>query len=155
MDCPFCDPVNTGLREFYSDPLFRCVYNLRPLTPGHVLIIPKRHFISVFDLDPQEKIDLVSFTQRGVFLALKYADSNQFDLILQEGAGAGMSIGHFHIHVIPRKSSDNIAQSKAEWISAFNENEVHGRSLTLKETKEAVAKMKGLAARYRLRLQSF
>ena len=155
MECPFCDPINTGLREVYDDPLFRCIYNLRPLTPGHVLMVPKRHFVSIFDLNPQEKVDLVSFTQRCVFLSLKYADSNQFDLILQEGKDAGMSIGHFHIHIIPRKSSDNIAQSKSEWLSEFNKNEVYGRALTLKETKDAVAKMKDLAAKYRLRLQSF
>ncbi len=155
MECPFCDPINTQLREFYSDSLFRGVYNLRPLTPGHVLIIPKRHFSSIFELNPQEKIDLVSFVQRCVFLALKYADSNQFDLIQQEGKAAGMSIDHFHMHVIPRKSSDSLAQSKSEWLSEFNKNEIHGRALTLKETKEATTKLKDLAARYKVQLQSF
>ncbi len=154
MECPFCDERNLGLRKFYENGLFAAIYNLRPLVKGHCLVFTKRHVKSLFELDADEKSGLASFVSRTVFMATKYADAYQFDIIMQEGASAGQSLEHSHLHIIPRRADDHVSLGKKEWLSEFNKNESSRPGVGTAETMAIVAELKGIAERYRLRLST-
>ena len=155
MDCPFCNKANLALRSFYENERFIAMYNLRPFVEGHVLFMPKRHVDSILKLDEAEKKGLMSFADRCVFIALKYADAYQFDLILQEGESAGQSIPHAHFHVLPRKLGDKIGVSKKEWLSGFSQREQsqHG-NLTNEEPDRIVKRLKFIAKEHAIQLDS-
>jgi diadenosine tetraphosphate (Ap4A) HIT family hydrolase len=155
MDCAFCDKINLDFRKFYENDLFVAMYNLRPFVEGHSIIFPKRHVDSLLKLDEKEKTSLVSFLDRTIFIALKYAEAYQFDLILQEGEMAGQSVPHVHFHVMPRKAGDDVAKSKSEWLQSFQktENDIR-KNLSKEETQRAVDKLRFIAKEYALQLET-
>jgi bis(5'-adenosyl)-triphosphatase len=76
--------------------------NLKPLLPGHVLVIPKRAAATLKELSSDELADLwatVRCVQRIVKGKLGMLAS---ELGIQDGRDAGQSVPHVHIHVIPR-----------------------------------------------------
>ena len=154
MECVFCNKKIIDAEKFYEDEYYYAAYNLRAFLPGHSLVIPKRHVENLTELNKGEKEDLVSFLNRTIFIALKFAETEDYDLVLQQGESAGRSIAHLHFHVIPRKETDKANKSKAEWLSEFNKNEVYGRNLTEAEMKSAVEKAEGIAKRYSSELKA-
>lgn len=155
MECPFCNVANINLRKFYENELFLAVYNLRPLVSGHCLVMPKRHVKSLLELNESEKRGLLSFLDRVIFIALKYADAYQFDLICQEGVSAGQSLDHTHFHVIPRKTDDGIAVAKKEWLEEFNKSERDVRkNLNTEETERIVKRLKLIVREHRIQIEA-
>lgn len=95
--------VNPKLSQiFYSSKLSRCLVNLKPVVPGHVLIIPVRVVQRFKDLTSEEVTDLWLTAQKvGVSLE-KHYNASAMSFIIQDGPGSGQTIHHVHIHVIPR-----------------------------------------------------
>ena len=81
-------------------------YDRFPVTPGHTLIIPKRHVSNYFDLCQEElgNINELQFICRDV-LHKKYKPQG-FNLGVNVGEAAGQTIFHCHIHLIPRYTGD-------------------------------------------------
>jgi len=148
MECVFCNKETIESEKFYEDEHYYAIYNLRPFLPGHSLVVPKRHVEDMTGLNQGEREDLVSFLNRVIFIALKFAEADSYDLILQQGEIAGRSIAHLHFHIIPRKEGDKVNQSKKEWLYEFNKNEFYGRNLTESEMSTAVNKAKSIAKVY-------
>ncbi len=155
MECPFCDNTNLSLRKFYENDLFIGIYNLRPFVEGHVLFMPKRHVDSILKLSDAEKKGLMSFANRCIFIALKYANAYQFDLILQEGEFAGQSIPHAHFHVLPRRFDDEVGISKKEWLADFSHREKSLRgNLTNEETEKIIKRLRFIAKEHAVQLEA-
>ena len=85
------------------DDLAAAIVNIRPLVPGHTLVITTRPCARFADLTPAEVAALWTLAQRvGRGLeALHCADALTFSM--QDGAGAGQSVPHVHVHVLPRR----------------------------------------------------
>ncbi|XP_078168646.1 bifunctional bis(5'-adenosyl)-triphosphatase/adenylylsulfatase FHIT-like [Carex rostrata] len=100
-------PYKKDRREvFYSTPLSYALVNIRPVLPGHVLIIPRREVKRFPDLTDDEICDLW-ITARLVGSCLeKYHNATSLTLNIQDGPEAGQSVEHVHIHVVPRKVGD-------------------------------------------------
>ena len=75
--------------------------NLKPLVPGHVLIIPKRKVATILELTEEEHLDLwtTSLTVETVLQAHYGKPGANFGV--QDGKDAGQSMPHVHIHVLP------------------------------------------------------
>ena len=112
--CIFCKIVNKQALSsvVYEDEVVLAFLDIRPLTEGHVLVIPKEHYVDVFDI-PQE---LLCEVQRGVkIVALAVKETFQADgisIIQQNGAAAGQDIFHFHSHVVPRYNGQKLTPFK-------------------------------------------
>jgi diadenosine tetraphosphate (Ap4A) HIT family hydrolase len=77
-----------------------------PVSPGHTLVIPRRHVGSFFELDAAERqdlVDLLDVARRA--LDAEYAP-DAYNLGLNDGPAAGQSIPHVHMHLIPRYAGD-------------------------------------------------
>eukprot|EP00984_Skeletonema_dohrnii_P021939 scaffold11067_cov118-Skeletonema_dohrnii-CCMP3373.AAC.9 len=80
--------------------------NLRPLVPGHVLVVSNRIAPLLDDLHDHEYDDLWK-TVRKVQRALKTKyNCDAFNVAVQDGEGAGQSVPHVHIHILPRYRGD-------------------------------------------------
>jgi len=103
--CPFCGPDGEKF-AFATRDGFRAIYNIAPILPGHVMVVPERHLTSLMELDEREMDRFFSFARKVTgFVVSEFAGSG-FDWSLQEGVEAGQSVAHLHLHVIPRHAGD-------------------------------------------------
>ena len=104
VDCPFCqlDPS----KQLFSNDLAIVITDGFPISRGHSLIIPKRHFPSLFEATEEERValwDLLDQTRN--HLQKKYHPDG-FNIGINDGIAAGQTVMHLHIHLIPRYSGD-------------------------------------------------
>lgn len=77
-----------------------------PVSPGHTLIVPRRHVASFFEITDTECADLMSL------LAEAHDDLDRefhpagYNIGINDGAAAGQTVPHLHIHLIPRYEGD-------------------------------------------------
>ena len=102
--CPFCCPADDRIvRAFDAVLVLRDGF---PISPGHTLIVPRRHVRSFFALTPDE--------QAGMLEALNWAKAeltrsqrpDAFNVGLNDGPAAGQTVPHCHLHLIPRYVGD-------------------------------------------------
>ena len=74
--------------------------------PGHVLISPKRVVFRFGDLSPEEVSDLWLLSQRVGSVIESHYSATALTLTIQDGAAAGQTVPHVHVHVLPRRSGD-------------------------------------------------
>lgn len=118
MPCPFCQP-NVLKTTFAESENFRAIYNLAPILPGHVLIVPKQHVCRFLDLDEKFNIEMVVFSRKIIKVLMEAFKCNSFDWTIQEGSAAGQTIEHMHLHIIPRNNND--LPEPGEWYPAIIE----------------------------------
>ncbi len=94
--CPFCSPSGW----LWSAPLWRVRADKFPVTPGHVLLVPRRHVMIWRQLNREELTEGLAIVSQ--FLATDM----DFNLGINNGLAAGQTILHLHIHFIPRRFGD-------------------------------------------------
>ena len=73
-----------------------------PVSPGHTLLIPKRHTGSFFDLSEQERGDLLGQLDRAKLALDQEFQPQGYNIGINDGAAAGQTVPHLHVHLIPR-----------------------------------------------------
>ena len=109
-DCIFCKIIDGAVpsMKVYEDAYSLVIMDFAGVVDGHMLAIPKKHIMSIFDCD--------DFTLHHVMDAVKVVASRLKEkcgydgvhLLNASGEAAGQSVEHFHIHLIPRKDGDGI-----------------------------------------------
>lgn len=107
-DCLFCKIVNNEIpaHKVYEDDAVVAFLDIFPVNPGHVLIVPKKHFNDLFDVDEESLKSLVAVVPRVARLVMTALDYRAFNLFVNNGAEAGQVIYHLHFHVVPRREGD-------------------------------------------------
>lgn len=105
ITCPFCKPEISSA-VFARAESFSAVYNIAPILPGHTLIIPNRHIISVLELSNVELQQFILFCRDTTKLLLHVFGSESFNWSLQEKEMAGQTVAHMHWHIVPRYLND-------------------------------------------------
>ena len=102
-DCVFCDSVLEVVEQSeYSIAL----YDKFPVSQGHILIIPKNHYKTYFDLPVEVRNDmlvLLDTMKQKLDTELK---PSGYNIGINSGASAGQTVFHCHIHLIPRYNGD-------------------------------------------------
>jgi len=112
QSCAFCK-MDSGMSSILLESdNFYLNKDKFPVTPEHLLIIPKRHITSPSDLSETEWHDLRVILEAACSL-LKTGDNQitGFNIGINIGSDAGQTIPHLHVHVIPRRP-DDIPDSK-------------------------------------------
>ncbi|MDO9066996.1 MAG: HIT family protein [Deltaproteobacteria bacterium] len=113
--CPFCILDTTRIIAANGHAI--AIYDGFPVSPGHMLIIPKRHIVSFFEATRDEQaamLDLLA-EMRQLLLnpsqppfvkgrSLQIPDG--FNIGINDGIAAGQTVMHLHIHLIPRYAGD-------------------------------------------------
>ena len=94
--------------------------NLRPLVPGHVLICSNRVTPLLSDLEEDEYDDLWRAVRIVQKVLKQQYNCDAFNVAVQDGTGAGQSVPHVHIHILPRycgdlERNDDIYNALEEW----------------------------------------
>jgi diadenosine tetraphosphate (Ap4A) HIT family hydrolase len=102
--CPFC-PIKE--REIIAEhPLAAAITDSFPLTKGHTLIVPRRHVSSFFELTKEERMVMLGLLdQAKAALDARYSPHG-FNIGINDGAAAGQTVMHVHMHLIPRYKGD-------------------------------------------------
>jgi histidine triad (HIT) family protein len=86
----------------YEDEAVLAFLDIRPLSEGHTLIIPKEHYRDIFDI-PEELLARVHKVTKRVAVAVQKATSaDGISIFQQNGRVAGQEVFHLHVHVVPR-----------------------------------------------------
>lgn len=102
--CPFCTlPVGRIVEE---NELALLIMDGYPVSPGHSLIIPKRHLGSFFDATPPERAALLALLDKAKELVEDEHKPDGYNIGINDGAAAGQTVPHLHIHLIPRYLGD-------------------------------------------------
>jgi histidine triad (HIT) family protein len=114
-DCLFCGIVEGSVpsETIDSDEHTVAFMDIAPATPGHALVIPRRHSADLLEIEPD---DLTATTLAAQRLARRMKETLQVDginLINACGAAAWQTVFHFHIHVVPRYEDDPL---KLPWV---------------------------------------
>ena len=102
--CPFCSLETTRIIQA-NDNAIAC-YDGYPVTPGHSLIIPKRHFVSFFEATREEQTAMFDLLAEMRELLQKEHNPDGFNIGINDGTAAGQTVMHLHIHLIPRYAGD-------------------------------------------------
>src|SRR5579862_4011942 len=109
-DCIFCKIVAGQVPSFKlcEDAETLAFMDINPVHDGHALVIPKAHYPTVFDITPEAMAATARTTARvakAVDAALK---PDGLNLVQSNGKGAAQSVGHLHMHVLPRQFGDGL-----------------------------------------------
>ena len=101
--CVFCIPN----RDIVADSrLSLAFFDGFPVSKGHVLIVPKRHVRTIWDMDEEEYIDAFELVRKVKSILAERLKPDGFNVGVNCGEAAGQSVWHAHIHVIPRYKGD-------------------------------------------------
>ena len=103
--CPFCAIEHD--RVFLDGPLVRGLWDAFPVSPGHALLVTRRHVASWFDATPAEQAALLDAISAARAEIEARHQPEGYNVGFNAGEVAGQTVFHLHMHVIPRYAGDN------------------------------------------------
>ena len=82
------------------------VLNRFPYSSGHLMVVPRRHATAITELDSAEAAAVMRGASRAVQTLTRVLAPGGFNIGINQGAAAGASLDHFHMHVVPRWDGD-------------------------------------------------
>lgn len=104
-DCPLCQRLETGDPHLANDRA-AAIPDAYPMSPGHMLVVSRRHQTSYFALSADEQGALWGLVREVREALDRVHQPAGYNLGINEGAAAGQTVPHVHIHVIPRYAGD-------------------------------------------------
>jgi diadenosine tetraphosphate (Ap4A) HIT family hydrolase len=104
MPCPFCQlPPERVVGGNEHGLIVRDAF---PVSPGHSLIVPRRHIGSFFELRPEEREALLALLDQARDALQRSHQPQGYNIGINDGPAAGQTVPHLHIHLIPRYRGD-------------------------------------------------
>jgi diadenosine tetraphosphate (Ap4A) HIT family hydrolase len=102
--CPFCQLPEERIRGANEHAIW--LRDGFPISPGHSLVIPRRHVGSFFEVSATERAALLELLDQAREVAQAEFNPDGFNIGINDGAAAGQTVPHLHIHLIPRFKGD-------------------------------------------------
>ncbi len=101
-DCLFCKIIAGQIpaEKIYEDAHIIAFNDIAPKAPVHVLVIPKRHIVSLADLSDADRGMIADLTLTLPVIAQQCALDDGFRTIINTGPGGGQEIFHLHYHIL-------------------------------------------------------
>jgi superfamily II DNA or RNA helicase/diadenosine tetraphosphate (Ap4A) HIT family hydrolase len=108
MLCPFCqfDHQQILFRHSVGSSNVLALWDSFPISPGHLLLIPERHTPTWFDATAQEQQALTAALEIAKSYIEQRYQPHGYNIGINVGAAAGQTVGHLHVHLIPRYNGD-------------------------------------------------
>lgn len=138
-ECIFCAIV-AGHAEasiVLDEPDVLAFMDIRPFTPGHLLVVPKRHASGLAQLDPDDGAKVFAAGQR-IATAIRASELpvDGVNLFLADGVAAGQEVFHVHLHLVPRTAGDGFGiRARAQ---TPNRTVLDGTAATLRAAVETL-----------------
>ena len=108
MECVFCAIRNGQVPAVViaEEERALAIMDINPVNDGHVLVIPRVHAATLFEIAEEDLVDAVRLARRVATGIRKGLAPDGLNLIQNNGAAAFQSVPHFHLHLIPRWVDD-------------------------------------------------
>ncbi len=140
-DCIFCKIIRNEIPNItiYEDDDIKAFFDISQVTPGHTLVVPKKHVQNIFEYD--EELAQKVF-KKVPMIARAIKESNDkiigMNICLNNGEIAYQSVMHSHIHLVPRYSSDDdFSMTWGDNTGKASNDELNARAEKIKENLEA------------------
>ncbi len=91
----------------YEDDLCIAFLDISQVTKGHTLVVPKKLYVNIFELDDEISAHLYKVTVKLSKAIKKALNPDGLNIVNNNGVSAGQSVFHYHIHIIPRYDGDD------------------------------------------------
>lgn len=101
-NCLFCKIARGEIpsRKVYEDDDMFAFHDINPVAPVHFMLIPKRHLVSLAEVDDSHAALLGKMLTLAPKLAREQGLENGFRMVINSGKGGGQEVFHLHIHII-------------------------------------------------------
>jgi len=125
-------------QAFYRTSLSYAIVNLKPIVPGHVLVVPTRPVVRLMDLTTQELTSLMASVQQVGRVVEKAYGADALTVACQDGKAAGQSVPHVHFHILPRKLQGDRFSGRNDEVYPALEHAEAGLPHILRQNSDAV-----------------
>lgn len=111
QDCIFCKIANGEIPSstVYENSDFKVILDVAPAAKGHCLILPKEHFKNIFDIDADTAARMFSLATEVARALKQELGCDGLNIVQNNGAAAGQTVNHVHLHLIPRFEGDDVS----------------------------------------------
>lgn len=103
-DCLFCRIGKGDIpsKKVYEDLISMAFLDINPRNPGHTLIIPKKHYETIFQMPEGEGGKFFASLKKVATQVKNGTQAHGLSICQNNGSAAGQVVGHLHFHIIPR-----------------------------------------------------
>ena|SRR6056297_462233 len=105
VSCPFCEGLEA--RIAFEGELVLGLWDKFPVSPGHILIVPRRHVASWFESTAAEQGAITRAIETAREIIEEEHSPDGYNIGMNLGAAAGQTVFHLHLHIIPRYKGDS------------------------------------------------
>ena len=109
-DCIFCKIAAGEIPSatVYEDEYLRAILDIAPAHKGHTIILPKKHAANLLEADDEILVRILPVAKKIAKALQEELGCDGVNILQNNGAAAGQSVFHLHVHVIPRYEGDGI-----------------------------------------------
>lgn len=103
-DCIFCKIVRDELpaNRIYEDKDILAFLDIKPISEGHTLVIPKKHYDDIYRISEKEVACLFKTVKRIAYAVKNGMNAEGISIVQNNGRAAGQIVFHLHVHIIPQ-----------------------------------------------------
>jgi len=116
--CIFCDIINNKAKSYkiYENDETLAFLDITPISIGHILVIPKKHYENIYEIDDKTLIEIAKTIKIVVNILKNKLNINAVNIMNSNGKIANQTVFHYHVHIIPRRENDNLDFIDEWWI---------------------------------------
>ncbi len=109
-NCIFCKIAAGEIPSatLHEDDDFRVILDVSPASKGHALIIPKKHYRNLYDLDDELASKALLLAKKMTVKLKDVLECDGYNIVQNNEEAAGQTVFHFHMHMIPRYHGDKV-----------------------------------------------
>lgn len=109
-NCIFCKIIAGEIPSavIFEDEEFKAILDRFPGNIGHVLVLPKKHYSNIFDIDEDVAGRLFRLATKIAKNMKEVLGFEAMNVVQNNGSLAGQTVHHFHLHLIPRYENDKV-----------------------------------------------
>ncbi len=109
-ECIFCKIINREVPAniVYEDERVLAFLDINPISRGHTLIVPKKHYTDIYDVTEDYLKEMAVIAKKMSVAMKKGLGADGVNILHASGEAAQQSVFHFHIHLVPRYRGDKL-----------------------------------------------
>lgn len=110
MNCIFCKIINKEIpsKIVYEDDLVIAILDLSQATYGHTLVMPKKHYANIYEIDNDTLAHLIKVVKELAIKLKNKLHADGINILNNNDEASGQTIMHYHIHILPRYKNDDL-----------------------------------------------
>ena len=110
MECIFCKIVANEIPSYkvYEDDKVVAFFDILPISPGHTIIVPKKHVADLEDLSEEELSAMAIAIKKVGKAMMEGLDVKGYSVFLDNKSAANQHVAHVHFHLVPRAEGDGL-----------------------------------------------